>query len=394
MIWRIISIESDGKIKIVNMNEGTYEFDHSGNRTGFNGEQPCSGDSFCSSQATTYACSAWSNVNPLDGDPIKCGMKSTLNTYLNGTYYNSKLTLYSDYIATGVPVYNAPGGAQTSETVTIPSQGDVTNASSSGNMSNNWLINALSGSTAWLIDPANGGQGAGYKLSVASDGWHNKILGSSNSEKYLPVIFLKEDVKITGGNGTSSSPYIVGDIDYCIKPEYCDLTLSETSGRVAFGNSISFNISHNCSSIESLVASSSDTSIATASVNGTTITVTGVSTVGTATITVKAKSITNSETIATYTIDVYDPNSCTISISGYSQGDTISLSSYSSVTLITTTSCSNITVTSSDPTIFTASYSSLNKRITLTRRKSGKTGTLTVTGTDTGKTIQKYNVTT
>ena len=83
-----------------------------------------------------------------------------------------------------------------------------------------------------------------------------------------------------------------------------ELTLSETSGTCLYPNTLSFTVTNNPSG-GTITAISSETSIATVSVNGNTITVTPKNVNGTATITVKSAATGNyEEKNAMYTVTV------------------------------------------------------------------------------------------
>ena len=84
-----------------------------------------------------------------------------------------------------------------------------------------------------------------------------------------------------------------------------NLTLSATSGTIAYPNSTSFTVSNNTGSLS---VSSSNSNIATVSVSGNTVTVKPGKTAGTATITVTSAATTNyNAKSATYTVTVKNP---------------------------------------------------------------------------------------
>lgn len=195
--WRILSVESDGTIKII-LNRGL------GNRT-------------------------WDNLMANDWT------SSTLNTYLNGDYLTS-ITENSDKIAS----HNWNIGAVTADNndlvdqitkenekiwegkVGLVSASEYLRANSnkeqcetfSLNNSNNtvcsatnWIFNILGSSSFWFLSSeANSGEFVFY-VGV------NGRIGSDLSDSYsqvLPVIYLTQDIKISG-NGTQDDPYTINE---------------------------------------------------------------------------------------------------------------------------------------------------------------------------------------
>ena len=378
-VWRIMAIEPSGELKLININTDGYRlFDTAGGRY--------KSSEFCS-DATTYGCSAWSNISPYNGSTISKGV-SSLNKYLNGTYYDNYLSSSASYIKTNMPIgngestswsnlsgyqydenhsYNGAENVYSYETVSIPTATDVLKASSSATsgsacsgkysscLSNNWIVQAGNGATFWLINPSPE-NGPGYKMAVNTSGSNFKdaILGSTSTDSYYPVIFLKNTVGFTSGEGTSSSPYIVdtsGVTGNCVKPITCTLSLGSTSNNIPLYSSTQFSVSSSCNDIT--ITGNSNSNVATATVNGNTVKVIAGGTVGTTTIKVAATSETGTVTEKTYTLTTHEVV-CDLSLSkqngfvGFNGTDTFTISS----------SCSNVSIASnSNPSIATASLS-------------------------------------
>ena len=87
-LWRIISVESDGSLKIIRDESiGEMQFDPKGLR---DSESGGAGGTYCAN-SNNYGCNAWAisehfSNSEYSGTVLK---DSSLNTYLNGTYYNS-----------------------------------------------------------------------------------------------------------------------------------------------------------------------------------------------------------------------------------------------------------------------------------------------------------------
>lgn len=92
-LWRIVSLESDGTIKIYKEGALGQNFDEAGYRdNSSNG----AGGTYCNQM--TSGCNVWAATNKLVGNPLEFSsgmfkgtvlLDSTLNEYLNNEYYNS-----------------------------------------------------------------------------------------------------------------------------------------------------------------------------------------------------------------------------------------------------------------------------------------------------------------
>ena len=111
-----------------------------------------------------------------------------------------------------------------------------------------------------------------------------------------------------------------------------NLTLSATSGTIAYPNNTSFTVSNNTGSLS---VYSSNSNIASASISGNTVTVKSGTTAGTATITVTSAATTNyNEKSATYTATV---NNGTISLSATPYTGTYDGKAHNAITKVTVT---------------------------------------------------------
>lgn len=239
-LWRIISIESNGTLKIIrNESIGKFVFDEPGNRN--------SESTFCVNPDSN-GCSAWAANSNLVGNPeifryyrswsenpsiVTSGSvqnDSSLNKYLNNTYYNSisnkslmvsgnfyvgspgnymdtesienNLKQEKEYIWNGfVGLTNATEWLQscTNDTCTT-----IYSSYQKNCYTNNWLVNGLN---EWIISPeANSNTYWGLiTYSHTNYSLYGGILVTASLD-VRPVIFLKSELKLKN-NGTKQFPY-------------------------------------------------------------------------------------------------------------------------------------------------------------------------------------------
>ena len=197
--WRIVSIEPDGTIKIMRINSiGNQAWD--------------------SSNSNNWA------------------RPASLNTYLNGTYYNGlnstaqsqivakdwsigAVTLDNNNLATQITNENATkwNGKVALATVSEYIRSN-SNKSSCGTVQQLW--NAKSGQckgTTWMFYSSNwwwtlspySGSSSFVFLVGSGYGNFNYDLARSTGGAVRPALYLSSEVKITGGTGTKSDPYTV-----------------------------------------------------------------------------------------------------------------------------------------------------------------------------------------
>ena len=250
--WRIVSIESDGTMKIVrNTSLGDMPWDAKGTRSS-------STSTYCTN-ASSYGCNAWAATSNLVGTPSEFtlydpnGNSSTdtttysgtvtqdsgLNTFLNRDYYNntssnaSYLGSEKGYIVAHNFYVGTPGNSHDEETIALDSQqeksyvwnGNVgliqatdylkasTNStctslkaaynSRSNCGTTNWL---KSGNTYWTISP--------YVYTGRADVWivfgdGNLYVNSANgSSGVRPAVYLTSNISLKG-EGSSGTPYYI-----------------------------------------------------------------------------------------------------------------------------------------------------------------------------------------
>ena len=186
-LWRIISVEADGIIKILRNSviSGTIAWDTSGS---INWDRP-----------------------------------ATLNTYLNGTYYNT----LTDTAKNQIVSYTYDDVSVGTYKVSIPEVRDYLGSNSNqSECGTNYLFNRnykngcgdttwmlINNSTWWLLGPdifVNVNSPDVYAVY----GEYGNIVNRSPDWVYdvyaRPVVYLSSEVKITGGSGTLSNPFTLG----------------------------------------------------------------------------------------------------------------------------------------------------------------------------------------
>ncbi len=195
--WRIISINSDGTIKIMrDASIGNIAWD-------------------------TSISNNWNRP-------------ATLNTYLNGNYYNSLSStaqsqiVEGTYYAGGVNYYNNDIQDQISDEkvrtskvkVALPTLSEYIRANSNKEQCGTFSLNNNNYSTCknsdwmyyssdywWTLSPRS--DGSSSLFYVSSDGYVNSSHAADSGDAVRPAITLSSEVQITGGIGTASDPYIL-----------------------------------------------------------------------------------------------------------------------------------------------------------------------------------------
>ena len=196
-LWRIISVEGDGTIKIIRNNDiGNMSWDKTGGQYGSNvWTRPADLNTYLNSDYLNTL----SEKEKIDNHNWNIGMvdansSETLSTLIeqeNNTKWLGKLAVISmsEYLRTNDNV------AQCSTIKALVSYYSVCN-------NTNWLFNSKSSFTMDAINTGN-------LIYVILD------FGRPNSMTYpiatnvpiRPVLYLSSDVKITGGDGSQNNPY-------------------------------------------------------------------------------------------------------------------------------------------------------------------------------------------
>ena len=196
--WRIISVECDGRIKIMRIASiGNIAWDTSSNKN-------------------------WARP-------------ATLNTYLNGTYYNglnstARAQIVASNFSIGAVTYDnnnmttqvsAENSTKWYGNIALPTASEYirtnSNKSSCGTfrlindnysscVSTGWM-DTTSVEWWWTLSPYYGGSSR-YVFSVGSY-IVNDYDANNASFAVRPSIYLNSEIQITGGNGTQSNPYTI-----------------------------------------------------------------------------------------------------------------------------------------------------------------------------------------
>ena len=151
-----------------------------------------------------YYLGGYNSTSTTSVDMYQYERKINGSTYYNGTNPNSwtgkiGLMYVSDY---GYATENCEGKKIWD---TNSSSNDIRACNTT-----NWLYNVISKSTTgiWTLD--QGSHTGSHVYYVDTKGFINLLaVGTEYIESY-PVLYLKSDIQITGGSGTSSSPYTFG----------------------------------------------------------------------------------------------------------------------------------------------------------------------------------------
>ena len=198
--WRIISINSDGTIKIMR----DEDINPSNNL-------------------------AWDSSNSNNWN-----RPASLNTYLNSTYYNGlnstaqSQIVEATYYAGGVTYDNNDIQDQINDEksttsnvkVALPTLSEYLRANSNKEQCGTYSLNNDNYMTCknsdwmyyssdywWTLSPRS--DGSSHLFYVSSDGYVNSSHAADTDNAVRPAITLSSEVQITGGIGTASDPYIL-----------------------------------------------------------------------------------------------------------------------------------------------------------------------------------------
>jgi len=239
--WRIVSVNEDGTIKLIrNSYVKKGAFDSDGLRdSGSNGI----GGTYCAQ--TANGCNAWAATKNLVGSPEVYTnyeysgtvlVDSEVNTYLNGTYYNSLTNEAKDQILS----YNFSVGSPISIYVQtmisdeksylwngkigLINLSDFVNANSNGELCSdysihnsnwktckltNWLASLVGSSmsdNAWTIAPH--GMDTAYVHDIYGAGVASGSEAKLTSGQIIPVVYISGDGSLEG-SGAPGDPYVI-----------------------------------------------------------------------------------------------------------------------------------------------------------------------------------------
>lgn len=228
--WRIISIENDKTIKIIRWNNSTIkEYDETNNRTELS--------TYCTN--LTYGCNSWAIKPVLTNSSFTGNVEnnSSLNEYLNTTFYNSILEENKNKIAE----HNYNIGAVTTDNnitsvigeeieqtwtgkVGLPSiseimfsTGSTFNLGSASPTGESYITNYSNGSILWTISMLKDNNYQVWTVGPSKTEYSPKNVNLStetiNEVTYnyivLPVVHLISTVEYNTGSGTVDNPFTI-----------------------------------------------------------------------------------------------------------------------------------------------------------------------------------------
>src|SRR5574344_1145988 len=218
--WRILSIENDNAIKIINLNysapANNKVYDTNGNRT--------TASTYCTN--LEHGCNAWASKSVLTNDTINGNVEndSSINTYLNNVYYNSLSETAKNQITDhNFNVGSVESGKTTAEVIAqeidqtwigkvgLLTISDIMYASGSSfelgtstTMTASWLTNSTDRILTMSMLKNNNYQiwtyGPGNSYTTQDS---NVINFSENQVNVIyPVVYLKSTAEYNSGKGT------------------------------------------------------------------------------------------------------------------------------------------------------------------------------------------------
>ena len=234
-LWRIISLEKDGTIKIMrNESTSTQAFDDANSRNENAG-------TYC--ENSVNGCNAWATSDNFTNGSISGNVlrDSILNSYLNSTYLNqireNKINITTHSWNVG-PITanndnftnqkNDEAKIKWSGKIGLISVSEYLNANSNINqcgtlslnnnntnscIKTNWIydIAPVDGNT-WTITPNFDNNYSVFVIQKLETPGNVHFINASNTESYVvPALYLSENTLITGGNGTKENPFIIDE---------------------------------------------------------------------------------------------------------------------------------------------------------------------------------------
>ena len=242
-LWRIISIESDGRMKIISTTSGTQMYDAASRNH----------SNYCT---TAYGCNAWGLKIPnTNGGPL--ARVATINTYLNGTYLTNlkrndtfglventifyaggiDSSIHSDYKANQIRTLEQ--SVKETSTVGLITLSDYMKASTSSTCttynsalddnggkckSNNWLNPTQ---YVYIMTPRiNTSQ---IVMAIGTSGIVGFWANEGNKKAHYPVVYLDATLPI-GGTGTQTDPFELHSSSQCSNNYSFTCTVDTSSG--------------------------------------------------------------------------------------------------------------------------------------------------------------------
>lgn len=231
-LWRIISIESDHTIKVIKWTDKyTKNFDEANNRT--------SSSTYCTS--FQLGCNSFASQSIFSNGELTGIVEnnSSILNYLNNDFYNtlsndlkSKIVEHSfnvgpveindqttfSNILTQEQEYSWSGyiGLPSISDYLYPSNIDLSSNVLGQNLDNNYLTNFSTNNIKWTINPVYNSSSEVWTINYDKTLKSKNAINNSetqNSVTYnyiaLPIMYLKDTVKLVSGNGTEQTPFVI-----------------------------------------------------------------------------------------------------------------------------------------------------------------------------------------
>ena len=197
-LWRIISIENDGTIKIMkNENIGEMAWDTSvGVYWGTASLNVYLNNSFLATLSDTSKIVS-KNFSIGEVTLLNSSLKSQVDEE-NATLFNAKVGIItvSEFLRSNSNISQCSTFLLNSDNRKIC-------------VNTSWITNTLSFDNFWTITPAKNSYNDPYVYPIGSNGYIDYISNSNFKNNVFPVIYLSSTVKITGGDGSQNNPFVI-----------------------------------------------------------------------------------------------------------------------------------------------------------------------------------------
>ena len=197
-LWRIISIENDGTIKIMkNENIGEMVWDTSvGVYWGTASLNVYLNNSFLATLSDTSKIVS-KNFSIGEVTLLNSSLKSQVDEE-NATLFNAKVGIItvSEFLRSNSNISQCSTFLLNSDNRKIC-------------VNTSWITNTLSFDNFWTITPAKNSYNDPSVYPIGSNGYIDYISNSSAKYHVFPVIYLSSTAKVTSGDGSENNPYII-----------------------------------------------------------------------------------------------------------------------------------------------------------------------------------------
>lgn len=206
-LWRILSVESDGSLKIIRNNYiGDMTFDTTGGTHGNNNwDRPADIKTYLNND---YFSTITTNKEQVASHTWSIGKVENANTDLAGQI-NDENSVKSEKANIGLITASEYLRANTNKTQCGNLSLNNTNRSICKNT--NWIYSLISSSNfLWTISPSTSSDDSVVSIYalITYAGYINNNY-ASNSYGVLPAIYLTQQTKIIGGEGSQTNPYLI-----------------------------------------------------------------------------------------------------------------------------------------------------------------------------------------